>query len=44
MFGITFNGHPNLVPLLLPDGFVGRPLRKDYALQARLDRPWPGAR
>ena len=44
MFGIDFEGHPNLVPLLLPDGFVGRPLRKEFELQARLARPWPGAK
>lgn len=30
MFGITFEGHPNPVPILLPDGFQGYPLRKDY--------------
>jgi NADH-quinone oxidoreductase subunit C len=35
MFGIDFTGHPNLVPLLLPDGFVGRPLRKEFLLEAR---------
>ena len=48
MFGITFvgdGGQPlELEPLLLPPGFEGHPLRKDYALQARLDRPWPGAK
>jgi NADH-quinone oxidoreductase subunit C len=44
MFGIEFTGHPNLVPLLLPDGFVGRPLRKDFELAARLARPWPGGK
>jgi len=42
MFGIDFTGHPNLVPLLLPDGFVGQPLRKGFQLQARVQRPWPG--
>jgi NADH-quinone oxidoreductase subunit C len=48
MFGIAFvggDGEPlELQPLLLPPGFDGHPLRKDYALQARLDRPWPGAK
>jgi NADH-quinone oxidoreductase subunit C len=39
MFGIDFTGHPNLVPLLLPDGFVGRPLRKSFALEARVAGP-----
>jgi len=44
MFGIEFAGHPNLVPLLLADGFDGWPLRKDFQLQARLQRPWPGGK
>lgn len=30
MYGIGFRGHPNLIPLLLYDGFEGHPLRKDY--------------
>ena len=34
MFGITFDGHPNLVPLLLPDDMTDHfPLRKDNPLQ-----------
>lgn len=41
MFGIGFVGHPNLVPLLLPDGFHGHPLRKERVLAARQE-PWPG--
>lgn len=44
MFGIEFEGHPNLVPLLLPDGFEGHPLRKDFVLAARAAKPWPGAK
>jgi NADH-quinone oxidoreductase subunit C len=44
MFGILFEGHPNLVPLLLPDGFQGHPLRKDFVLAARVAKPWPGAK
>jgi NADH-quinone oxidoreductase subunit C len=44
MFGIRFDGHPNLVPLLLPDGFEGRPLRKSFVLAARAAKPWPGAK
>jgi len=42
MFGIVFEGHPHLVPLLLPDGFQGHPLRKERVLAAR-QVPWPGA-
>jgi NADH-quinone oxidoreductase subunit C len=44
MFGIVFDGHPNLVPLLLPDGFEGNPLRKEFVLAARVAKPWPGAK
>jgi NADH-quinone oxidoreductase subunit C len=44
MFGIEFAGHPNLIPLLLPDGFEGHPLRKDFVLAARAAKPWPGAK
>ena len=43
MFGITFDGHPLLTPLLLPDGFTGYPLRKERVLAARVELPWPGA-
>ncbi len=44
MFGIDFAGHPNLVSLLLPEGFEGRPLRKDFVLASRAAKPWPGAK
>lgn len=44
MFGIDFPGHPHLVPLLLPDGFEGHPLRKDFALATRAMKPWPGSK
>jgi NADH-quinone oxidoreductase subunit C len=42
MFGVTFDGHPNLIPLLLPDGFEGTPLRKSFVLASRAAKQWPG--
>ncbi|MEU3302674.1 NADH-quinone oxidoreductase subunit C [Streptomyces sp. NPDC006678] len=44
MFGVDFTGHPHLVPLLLPEGFEGHPLRKDFVLAARVAKAWPGAK
>ena len=35
MFGIRFEGHPNLKRLLLYEEFVGHPLRKDYPINRR---------
>jgi NADH-quinone oxidoreductase subunit C len=42
MFGIVFEGHPNLVHLYLPDAFEGHPLRKTFPLLSREVKPWPG--
>ena len=44
MFDIGFDGHPDLRRLLLPDSFVGHPLRKEFVLAARVAKPWPGAK
>ncbi|MBT2424390.1 NADH-quinone oxidoreductase subunit C [Streptomyces sp. ISL-112] len=44
MFGVAFEGHPGLAPLLLPEGFEGHPLRKDFVLAARVAKAWPGAK
>ncbi|MER6994738.1 NADH-quinone oxidoreductase subunit C [Streptomyces sp. NPDC000410] len=44
MFGVSFTDHPHLVPLLLPEGFEGHPLRKDFVLAARVAKAWPGAK
>ncbi|RJK93419.1 NADH-quinone oxidoreductase subunit C [Vallicoccus soli] len=44
MFGIAFDGHPSPGPLLLPDGFEGHPLRKEFVLASRAAKAWPGAK
>jgi NADH-quinone oxidoreductase subunit C len=49
MFGLDFAAFDDgtglgLRPLLLPDGFEGRPLRKSFMLPARASKPWPGGK
>ena len=38
LFGITFEGHPNLIRIMNPDDFEGYPLRKDYPRLGRKER------
>jgi len=38
LFGIGFEGHPDLRRVVLPEGFEAHPLRKDYPLQGRGER------
>ena len=38
LFGIKFEGHPNLIRIMNPDDYNGYPLRKDYPRLGRKER------
>ena len=43
LMGISFEGHPDLRRILLPEDWEGHPLRKDYPVQGFTgDDDWPG--
>jgi NADH-quinone oxidoreductase subunit C len=44
LFGIDFDGHPNLVNLYLPEDFDGHPGLRSFKLPSRFVKSWPGAK
>jgi len=44
MFGIVFEGHPQLSNLYLPEDFEGHPGLRSFKLPGRAVKDWPGAK
>ncbi|MEK7689970.1 MAG: NADH-quinone oxidoreductase subunit C, partial [Bdellovibrionota bacterium] len=40
LFGVRYEGHPDLRRIFLDDQWIGHPLLKDYKDPFMLERPW----